>query len=152
VSAWCLTLALLMAPPSDKTAEDPAFLIGRELRCPVCQGMAIAESPATMAQDMMKRVREMLDEGKSSDEIKAYFVERYGEWVLLNPPTHGVSLWVWALPPAFVLVGLGVVARQLRRLRRQPAPVGATALAAPAAVPVAADDPYLQAIREEVQR
>ncbi|HET6346968.1 MAG TPA: cytochrome c-type biogenesis protein, partial [Myxococcota bacterium] len=133
-------------------AEDPAFLIGRELRCPVCQGMAIAESPATMAQDMMKRVREMLDEGKSSDEIKAYFVERYGEWVLLNPPTHGVSLWVWTLPPAFVLLGLGVVARQLRRLR-QTAPTQSSAASADSvAAVVSADDPYLRAIREEVQR
>ena len=67
-----------MAAP--RYAEDPrAYEVGLLLRCPVCQGMPIADSPADMAQSMMARIREMSAEGQSKEEIIAYFTERYGD-------------------------------------------------------------------------
>lgn len=150
--------------PIVETSDDPAFLIGKGLRCPVCQGMPIAESPSTMAQDMMKRVREMLAAGKSSAEINDYFVARYGQWVLLKPATEGFALWVWVLPP--LALSLGVVlalmhVRRLMRARRGATPAGPAngdgdADAAPdRAATGRADgtaDPYLKAIRDEVRQ
>ena len=98
-----------------QTNDDRAFEIGKELRCPVCQGMPIAESPSPMAQDMMKRVRVMLDEGKSRQEIQDYFVQRYGEWVILNPKAEGLSLLVWVLPMVFAIFGLWLVLRLVKK-------------------------------------
>jgi len=73
--------------------------IGAVLRCPVCQGMPIADSPATMAVEMMDLVHEKVAAGESEEEIINYFIGRYGEWVLLKPTTKGFNLFVWILPP-----------------------------------------------------
>ena len=86
--------------------NDRAESLGQTLRCPVCQGMPISESPSTMAQDMMKRVHVMVDEGHSDFEIQQYFVARYGEWVLLEPSHEGPNWILWSLPPAAISVGV----------------------------------------------
>ena len=79
--------------------------VGQILRCPVCQGMPIAESPSQMAQDMMVLVREMVQEGKNKEEIISYFEERYGEWVLLAPKAYGINLGLWIFPLLFIVLG-----------------------------------------------
>ena len=71
------------------STESEAYQIGLLLRCPVCQGMPIADSPADMAQAMMKKIRTMTKEGRERQEILDYFVSRYGEWVLLKPKQEG---------------------------------------------------------------
>ena len=121
--------------------QNPSFRTGKLLRCPVCQGMPIAESPADMAQAMMARVREMHEQGHSQDEILQYFVDRYGEWVLLEPRTEGFNLLVWLLPPIFLLGGIFLVLRYARR-------------SADGALDqnedTGAEDAYIKAVREEV--
>lgn len=89
--------------------DDPVILsLGVRLRCPVCQGMPIGESPAPMAQDMMREVRRLrLEEGQSEEAIAAHFTARYGTWVLLDPPKTGFGLLVWLLPPAALMLGVG---------------------------------------------
>jgi cytochrome c-type biogenesis protein CcmH len=99
LSLWLPALAQ-EGPPPDLSPE--VFRIARELRCPVCQGESAAESNSGVAVEMRRLIAEMLKEGKSEAEIKAFFVERYGEWILYEPPRRGVTLWVWVLP----LVGL----------------------------------------------
>lgn len=143
--------------------------IGGLLRCPVCQGMPIGESPSEMARAMMRRVRELHAQGKSRAEILQHFVDRYGEWVLLEPRAEGFNWLVWLLPPLALLVGVGGVVVYSRRGR--PTDPGANT-AEPAgtrrgtksatshahATPVPTDpspdgdasDPYLSAIREQV--
>lgn len=98
-----------VGPPPDLSPE--VFTIARELRCPVCQGESAAESNSGVAQEMRRLIAEMLKEGKTKEEIKAFFVERYGEWILYAPPRHGVTLWVWVLPLlGLFLLGLGLAA------------------------------------------
>src|SRR5262249_41865652 len=84
--------------------------LGKQLRCAVCQGVAIADSPAQMARAQLDRVRELVAEGKSDSEIRSYFVARYGEWVLLEPPAHGINWVVWGGPIALALGGALVIA------------------------------------------
>lgn len=140
-----LLLALLAGNPQSPDVEAEAYRIGRELRCPVCQGMPISESPAQMAVAMMKRVRGMLVEGKSEVEINDYFVSRYGEWVLLSPPAHGFNLLVWILPPLGLLFALGLVVAYARR-------AGPTATREQAAgAPETIEDSYLERVRREVE-
>ena len=88
------------------STESEAYQIGLLLRCPVCQGMPIADSPADMAQAMMKKIRTMTDEGQDRQEILDYFVSRYGEWVLLKPKQEGLNWIIWLVPPVVLLLGL----------------------------------------------
>lgn len=88
------------------STESEAYQIGLLLRCPVCQGMPIADSPADMAQAMMKKIRTMTDEGRDRQEILDYFVSRYGEWVLLKPKQEGLNWIIWLVPPIVLLLGL----------------------------------------------
>ena len=126
---WVLFMVLSIAQPAEvrEGADDVAFRIGKQLRCPVCQGMPIAESPATMARDMMVLVREQVASGQSEEAVKAYFVQRYGEWVLLNPPAHGFNVLLWALPAAILVGGTAwfILSRQ-RAQQRVTAPRPAT--------------------------
>ena len=88
--------------------EDQTRAIATELRCVVCQNLSVADSPSEMAQQMRAIVREQLEAGKSPDQIKDFFVSKYGEWVLLKPRTTGFSALLWILP--YVVLGLGVIA------------------------------------------
>lgn len=75
------------------------------LRCPTCQGLSVNDSPATSARTMKKRIHDLLALGYSQEQIEAYFVSRYGEWVLLEPPARGATWALWVLPGA----GFGAV-------------------------------------------
>ena len=75
--------------------SDRAIALGKKIRCPVCQGTPISESPSTSAQDMMKQLRRLLDEGMSDEEIIEWFKARYGEWAILEPSREGFNLLVW---------------------------------------------------------
>jgi len=117
--------------------------IGEQLRCPICQGLSIAASGSAAARVELERVREMIREGKTDQEIKDFFVARYGDWVLLSPRAEGANLIVWLGPALLLLVGGITIARTLR------GPKAATAAPAPAAA-APADDELLRRIREEV--
>ncbi len=149
MSAALGLLCVLAAPLADPAAEARAMALGDELRCPVCQGMPIAESPADMAQSMMGRVRELVAEGKSDAEVKGYFVERYGEWVLLSPVAEGFNLTVWLLPGLAFVVALALVGLYVARHKKQAAAGAATP--PPSAASPAADDPYVKAVRQRLE-
>ena len=89
--------------------------LASELRCPVCQGNSIQDSPSELAQQMRDVIRDQLRSGKSPDDVKAYFVGKYGEWILLSPKAEGLNLIVYLVPFAVVLVGGAVVWRTVRR-------------------------------------
>ena len=112
---WALILTLGLNVHADQALEDRVRAIASELRCVVCQNLSVADSPAEMAVQMRGIVREQLEAGKTPDEIRSYFVSKYGEWVLLAPPAHGFNLTVWILPFAVLLGGLGVALWYLRR-------------------------------------
>ena len=136
-------------PLTDPVLEARVQKLGKELRCAVCQGVSIADSPASMARAQLDKVRELVAEGKTDEEITDYFVARYGEWVLLEPPKHDWNLLVWLGPLALVLGGAFVISRQIKR---GPAQASATPTAAPSAPTPGAEDPYLQAVRREMER
>lgn len=134
ITAVLLALLLVVqqpVAPLDSAALDRATRkVALELRCPVCQGESIQESPAELAQEMKGVVREQLAAGKTPDEVKAYFVGRYGEWILLRPTTTGVNAALYWLPPIMLVAGAGVVAMLARRWMRA---------SRPAATPISPD-------------
>lgn len=86
--------------------EDQTRAIASELRCVVCQNLSVADSPSDTAQEMRAIIRDQVAAGKTPQQIKDYFVSKYGEWVLLAPTTKGFSLFVWVLPYIVLIVGL----------------------------------------------
>ncbi|HEY5599377.1 MAG TPA: cytochrome c-type biogenesis protein, partial [Candidatus Manganitrophaceae bacterium] len=125
-----IPLVLLMAIGSARPAfsgqardwEEEGRKIAAELRCVVCQNLSVADSPSEMAQQMRAIILDQLRQGKTSEEIKAYFVSKYGEWVLLSPPARGFSLLVWLLPFAALGIGLLVAAYFIHRWVRNKRP------------------------------
>jgi cytochrome c-type biogenesis protein CcmH len=125
-----LALMLLGAPPAG--GQQPArpvddqqvYEIAADLRCVVCQNLSVADSPSEMATQMRAIVRERLAAGETPAQVRQYFVERYGDWILLSPPRRGFTLVVWLAPLVAVLIGLGLVTVLVRRWtnRARPAP------------------------------
>lgn len=98
-----------VAGSSSADLDERVREVASELRCVVCQNLSVADSPSDLAKEMRNLVRELLQQGKTPDEIKAYFQSRYGDFVLLEPPKRGFNLLVWGLPFAAILVGAGGV-------------------------------------------
>ncbi len=126
-------------------AEDVAGL----LRCPVCQGLSVADSPATMAVNMKAQVKDMLAQGYDEEQILAYFEHSYGEFVRLEPPLRGVNWLVWLGPLLALAAGGALVAWTLRSRRRVGGQDPLAPLPGPGTLP---DDPelarHLRRVRE----
>jgi cytochrome c-type biogenesis protein CcmH len=122
---------VLAAAPQD--VEERTREIASELRCVVCQNLSVADSPSEMAHQMRDLIRERLTAGDQPDQVMAYFVQRYGEWVLLAPPARGLNLLLWLAPFGAVAGGLALVVALARRWRRPVSPEPAAAPAVGAA-------------------
>jgi cytochrome c-type biogenesis protein CcmH len=141
-----LALALAVSAPAGgqhparHTTEQDVYDIASRLRCVVCQNLSVADSPSEMATQMRGVIRERLRGGETPAQVTRYFVDKYGEWILLEPRREGFTLLVWVLPPLAVAAGLALVAGLLLRwTRRRPA-------AAPSGPPADA------ALRERLRR
>ncbi|HYH52127.1 MAG TPA: cytochrome c-type biogenesis protein [Acidimicrobiia bacterium] len=104
----------------ERSAGARTLSIAEDLRCPVCQGLSVADSHSPTAEAMKEDIRRQVDSGASDSDIRASYVARYGEWILLRPETSGVGALVWVLPVSALLVGGGGLAFAFRRWRRQP--------------------------------
>jgi cytochrome c-type biogenesis protein CcmH len=100
----------LSGPALDTESERISAL----LRCPICQGLSVADSPTGMAVNMRRQVHEMVEAGYDEEQILSYFEKSYGEFVRLKPPLRGVNWLVWAGPLGGLLLGALVVRRALR--------------------------------------
>jgi cytochrome c-type biogenesis protein CcmH len=105
--ALCLGAALAAPAAGAPPTEAEIDAVARGLRCVVCQNLSVADSPSEMARQMREVIRARLAAGESPEQVRAYFVERYGEWVLLSPPARGFGLLAWVLPLGALAVGLG---------------------------------------------
>jgi cytochrome c-type biogenesis protein CcmH len=129
VLAAAVTPVVRAQLPTSEASSDPQIeaqtnKLASELRCPICQGLSIQDSPTELAHEMKGVIREQLIAGRTPDQVKQYFVERYGEWVLLRPPPSGFNLLLYVLPWLALLAGLGVIVLAVRRWVGQPLPAG----------------------------
>ncbi len=133
--AGVLGAATMSSGQEAKPAADPSTVVGPPragaltgdalekrthevaalLRCPVCQGLSVADSPSTMATNMRGQVRDLVAAGYDQEQILAYFERSYGEFVRLQPPLRGVNWLVWLAPIVGLLGGGAVVWWALRR-------------------------------------
>jgi cytochrome c-type biogenesis protein CcmH len=103
---------------NEQMQEDYKVLIN-ELRCLVCQNQNLADSNAELAQDLRHQVVEQLQQGKSRDDIVAYMVARYGDFVMYRPPVKGTTLLLWFGPLVFLLVAVTVVIVFVRKQKQK---------------------------------
>jgi cytochrome c-type biogenesis protein CcmH len=132
-------------PISGAQLERRAMEISAELRCPVCQGLAIGDSPSLMASNMKEQVRELLARGYTEPQILSYFEKSYGQFVLLKPKFQGVNSLVWLLPILVLAIGVVLVVSKAKKLEAAPVQADETK-------PEPDDDPYLKQVRDLVEK
>lgn len=101
VVASVVVFALVAAarPQGPTTDADRVAAIASGLRCPVCQGLSVADSESPTARDIRNDIARRIAAGQSGDEIRSAYVARYGEWILLRPERDGLGGLVWLVPP-----------------------------------------------------
>ncbi len=126
-AALGLALALLagglaFAPAAQAlTGQEKEALYQRiieDLRCPTCQGLSVRDSDAPLSRQIKDKVRRMVEEGQTEEAIKAFFVSRYGEWILRAPKNQGLGLVVWVLPGLGMVLVAGWLGLRFRRNRK----------------------------------
>jgi cytochrome c-type biogenesis protein CcmH len=110
-------------PPSTSVADGRIERLTHALRCPVCQGLSVSDSPSDAARAMGDRIAELVRLGYTEDQITEYFVDRYGPWVELEPPVEGRHILLFLAPGVLLLLGLIVVGVTWRRQRPEAAAV-----------------------------
>jgi cytochrome c-type biogenesis protein CcmH len=118
--ALCLggpLLAKEAQPNEDPKIEQRMKALTEQLRCLVCQNETLADSRADLAEDLRQQIREQMKAGKSDQEILAYLTQRYGDFVLYNPPIKATTYLLWFGPFVLLLVGTALLYRYLKRRR-----------------------------------
>ncbi len=120
-----VVLAQSTAVPTedDPVASKRAVELGMKLRCLVCQNQSIEDSHADLAADLRRQIREQMAAGKSDREIIQFMTDRYGDFVLYDPPFKATTLLLWTGPALLLLIGAIVMARVIRARRRLVAPL-----------------------------
>ncbi|MGH2427315.1 MAG: cytochrome c-type biogenesis protein [Candidatus Limnocylindria bacterium] len=133
-----------LGPAGHVPATEQADALAAELRCPDCQGLSVADSPTASAVEIRRQIDELLAAGRSPDEVRRHFVDRYGEWILLAP----TSPLAWWLPFAVVAASATLLVLWLGARRRgaavRDAPVGPDDADGP-------DDGYRRRVRDEAE-
>lgn len=102
----CSTLQANSAYPLDSAKKEAQFAhLLKDLRCLVCQNQDLADSNATLAQDLRQQVYELVKSGKTDTEINQYLTARYGDFILFKPPVKGITYLLWFGPALFLLLG-----------------------------------------------
>jgi cytochrome c-type biogenesis protein CcmH len=126
-AALCLTMAFgsgfalaADAPSASANPELEARMmsLAAELRCLVCQNQTIADSHASLAEDLRQQIREMLAKGQTDKQVLDYMTQRYGDFVLYRPPFKATTALLWAGPALLMVLALGTLVVVLRRRQR----------------------------------
>jgi cytochrome c-type biogenesis protein CcmH len=135
-----------LTDPEEEALDALAAEVAAGLRCPVCRNQSIVESNADLSREMHAVVRDKLAAGETPEQIEAYFVSRYGEWILLRPQARGINLLVYGLPLVVLVLGFFLARNRLRKW----ASTGSDGVAAHGPADLAAEDEQWlrEAIRE----
>jgi cytochrome c-type biogenesis protein CcmH len=113
-----MVIAVQQPAIPDSVLDTRTAEVASTLRCPVCQGESIQDSPSELAQQMRTVVREKLRQGETPDQIRAYFSARYGEWILLEPRMTGLNVVLYLLPVVLILGGIALIVILVKKWTR----------------------------------
>lgn len=123
LSAAVVAIAIAVAvAPRTEAADARVARISSELRCPVCQGLSVEDSPSDTARQMRALVAQRVGEGRTDEEIRGEFRRAYGDWILLSPPLVDPRGAVWLLPVAVIAAGAALVVSRVGGAPPAPAP------------------------------
>lgn len=97
---------LLVTASTHKTLDQRVYDVASQLKCPVCQGESVANSPSTLSQEMRVIIRQQLQSGRSEQQVIQYFVNSYGQQIVWSPPWQGFSLLAWLVPIGLLMGGV----------------------------------------------
>ena len=103
-----------------RSDEDRMQDIAASIRCPTCRSQSVLDSDAPTADNIRKDIRRRIAAGESDGEIRAYYVSRYGQSILLTPPRSGIAALVWVLPVAALVLAVAGLGFAFRRWRAEP--------------------------------
>lgn len=117
--AWAVQGHAKEAQPvmGNEALQERVMKLAGELRCLVCQGESLAESHSDFAADMLKKIRELIQQGKTNQEVKDYLVARYGDFILYRPPFSGITAYIWIAPFVIAVAGAGLLIFNIKRRR-----------------------------------
>ena len=114
-------LAVDNTPPlADPAMQQRYIALIHEFRCVQCQNEALADSNVSLAADLRLEVHDLIQQGKTDDEIRDYLVARYGEFILFRPRMSLRNAWLWAAPGVLLLAGFVIAIRVIRKRARMP--------------------------------
>lgn len=124
-SSWLVLLVAVVAlvalgsrtTPRTGYSEDHVYSLASQMKCLQCVGESVANSQAQIAVQMRSEIRDRLRAGRSDDEILSYFADRYGQRVLLNPPSSGLAALVWIVPVVVIAAAVAMLALAMARAR-----------------------------------
>ena len=120
VCALLLLFALLGVKAMEENAETRIRALEEKLRCLVCQNQSLADSPSELATDLRRQVREQVGAGRSDEQIVDFMVQRYGDFVLYEPPFKPSTLLLWIGPFVLLAAAASILLANLRRRRQAP--------------------------------
>jgi cytochrome c-type biogenesis protein CcmH len=111
---------MILRAARNETLDQRVHDVASQLKCPVCQGESVADSPAQISQQMRAVIRQQLQSGRSEQQIIQYFIDRYGQQIVWSPPWQGFTLLAWLVPIALLLGGAVLLFTVLREWRTAP--------------------------------
>lgn len=143
--AWAGTVALAQEPTLDEVND-----VAKEMNCPTCQSLNLADCRTQTCDQWRTQIKDLLASGMSKQEVLDWYISRYGEEVLQEPPTHGVGLYVWILPVIGLVAGAGWLTFILKKWSagRQAEPAASAEIESPDTD--LADD-YLQQVEQDLK-
>lgn len=146
--------ALAQGGVSNADIDARMRAITSRLNCPLCQGQTLTECPLQVCDEMRDLIRQKLLAGESEEQIRVYFVERFGDRVLNEPPRTGFALLGWVTPVVAILAGVGILVLVLRGMLRRPPPAtraAATAAPSPPPAPPSLPAEYVERLERELR-
>ena len=122
IALIAVILASSCVREDDLTADQRIHQLSQQLMCPVCDGQTLDQSQAQLSEDMKTVIRQKIEDGDSNQQIRDYFVERYGEIVLASPDAGGFNLIAWVMPGVIFLGGALLVGNAFLNMRRRNRP------------------------------
>lgn len=104
---------------ADPKLEARAEALMREVRCVVCQNEPVSQSTADIAVDMRRTIRQQVQAGQNDDQVRKFFADRYGNFVLFRPPTQGWGILLWVFPFLLLVGAGGAIAARLFKARHR---------------------------------